>query len=110
VALLRTRFLAERLLVRLVLAKGVMRELQVRAELPIDEDRRAEACAECDDHLHAVAVHGGEPLDIGIILDADWYTKPITERARKVESVKSLGAEIGCRANDSIANDARKAD
>src|SRR5690348_12030693 len=84
--------LAKLLLVCFVFAKRMMGELEVRAELSVDEDRRAEAGPESDHQLDTLAPHDGESLHVGVILDADRTPELLLERARQIETVKAICA------------------
>src|SRR5688572_6474432 len=59
VADLLARRVAELLVVRLALAERLVRDLEMRAQAAVLEQRRAEAGAERDDHLDAFAAHDG---------------------------------------------------
>src|SRR5689334_17230765 len=104
------RFLAEHVLVGVALTEAVMRELEMRAELSIDEDCRAESCAEGDDHLDALAANGAKPLYVGVILDPHWFAQPPTQRSSQVEAAKAIGAEVERGAQHPMSHDAREPD
>lgn len=58
---------AELLVICLAFPKRVMRELEVRREPPIDQQRRADARAQCHDELNSRAAHDLEPLNVSVV-------------------------------------------
>src|SRR6185369_12320623 len=66
---LLARGVAELLVVRLAMAEGVVGNLQMRRQTPLEIEPRPETGAQRDDHLDTLAGDHGQSLQIGVVGD-----------------------------------------
>ena len=101
---------ADVFVVGLAPADRVMGELQMRHDLAVAEDRRAGACAQRQDHFHAVAFDRPKALHIGIVEHAHRLAPMPGKLRLQVEPRQYLAAEIGGGQHAPVADIAGKAD
>src|SRR4051812_15619369 len=75
------RFIAEQILIGVSGAKAVMRQLEVWRDAPVLEQRRAEARAECDHGLDALAENRAKSLNVGVVRHTRGAAEPGGERS-----------------------------
>ena len=82
----RKRGVAELLVVGLVPPEGMMGQLQVRREPPVEEQCRADAGPERDDELEPGAAHDVETLKVGVIDDPHGSPEARRQASGEVEA------------------------
>ena len=104
------RRVADVFVVGLVAVHRVMRQLEVRHDLPVVKDRRAGAGAEGQHHLDALALDRAKALHIGIVHHAHRLLPALGERGLQIETGPQIGAEIGRGQHPPVAHGAGEAD
>src|SRR5438132_796980 len=101
---------AKLILVGLALVEGMVRELQVGTELALEEDRRAEAGPESNDHLYPLTPDRRESLHVGVVDHPHRLSQPLGERAGEIEAAEGLVTEVRGGADHSASHDTGEAD
>ena len=118
------RRVAELLVIGLVLAEGMVRQLEMRHQLAVQEQARADAGAERDDELEPGAAHDLQTLEVSVIDDADRTAEARLQRRREIETGPGgqqlgdyrcsggtrVGHEVGRRQDDTFTDDAVETD
>jgi len=90
-------------------APGVVAEFEAGAEVAVGEEGRAEAGAEGEDELDAVALDGAVAGDIGVVADADGLLPALFQLSLKLEAGPT-GMEVEGSQGGSVLDDAGKTD
>ena len=103
------RGVADQLFVRLLPAERVVRELEVRHVMAVDEERAAHPRAEGEHHLDALAAHDAVALHARVVEHANRLAGGLRERRAERKAGPAV-VEVRRRPHDVRFHDAREAD
>lgn len=87
---------AEVLIVRLAAVHGVLRQLEMRHQLPVAEQSTSDAGSQRHGQLDSLPRDDAEALHLRVVEHADRPCQRARKGARQVEAVPLRTAEVGC--------------
>jgi len=86
----------------------MLRQLEMRHQLPVPEERASDAGSQGKDKLDAAALDDREPLHLSVVKDPDWAFQQARERVPQVEPSPLGAGEVRRGAHDAVSHDSRK--